>query len=142
MARSRSLEAHALEVAVARRHGGSFGLARARVVFSLPFGLGTDHANAFGRVYRHRGLTESEQAVLASLQRKDARVNPSARSPRKAPSRNVTYERVYKGQTYRLEHHGGNRYYLNGTFYKSLTAAATAITGSHLSGKAFWGIVE
>lgn len=88
------------------------------------------------------GLTESEQAVLASLQRKDARVNPSTRSPRKAPSRNVTYERVYKGQTYRLEHHGGNRYYLNGTFYKSLTAAATAITGSHLSGKAFWGIVE
>lgn len=84
----------------------------------------------------------AEQAVLASLQRKDARVNPSARSPRKAPSRNVTYERVYKGQTYRLEHHGGNRYYLNGTFYKSLTAAATAITGSHLSGKAFWGIVE
>jgi len=88
------------------------------------------------------GLTESEQAVIATLQRKDNKVNASARTPRKAPVRNVTYERVYKGQTYYLEHQGGNRYYMNGTFYKSLTAAATAITGTHLSGKAFWGIAE
>jgi len=111
-----------------------------------PARLGEDFMRA--RIMHHvqelylGGLTESEQAVLASLQQKDARVNPSARSPRKAPSRNVTYERVYKGQTYRLEHQGGNRYYLNGTLYKSLTAAATAITGTHLSGKAFWGIAE
>jgi len=88
------------------------------------------------------GLNESELATIAAIQRKDDKVNSSARPSRKAPVRNVTYERTYKGQTYYLEHHGGNRYYMNGTLYKSLTAAATAITGTHLSGKAFWGIAE
>lgn len=88
------------------------------------------------------GLNDSERAVIAAVQRKDNKVNASSRTPRKAPVRNVTYERTYKGQTYFLEHQGGNRYYLNGTLYKSLTAAATAITGTHLSGKAFWGIAE
>ncbi len=46
------------------------------------------------------GLNESELATIAAIQRKDDKVNSSARPPRKAPVRNVTYERTYKGRTY------------------------------------------
>ena len=55
------------------------------------------------------------------------------------PAPGTLLTRTYKGQLVRVAVLG-NGYDWNGTVYQSLTAVAKAITGSHLSGRAFFGI--
>lgn len=88
------------------------------------------------------GLTEVEQKILLGRGRKDTKVNPAARPVTASTSANAVYERLYKGETIRLEVLGDHRFACRGKVFNSPTAAAVYVTGTHISGKAFFGITD
>lgn len=53
----------------------------------------------------------------------------------------VIFERVWNGETYRVKSQGKGFEY-EGRWYRSLTAIARKITGSHTSGPRFFGLRE
>ena len=88
-------------------------------------------------------LTEAELDALAFLATKDWRCNPSVKQPQKAQvpiKPGTTYVKSYKGKEYRMEVDAFGRFLFEGQAYKSPTAIAQLITGSHTNGKTWWGI--
>lgn len=120
-----------------------------RAIFDLDPGAFPDYFLAW-RICHHLqvlafgGLTVAEQDILDKLGRKESRAAPAARpAPAAEPLvQNVVYERVYKGRTYRLEVLGDHRYACGGHIFRSPTAAAEFITGTHTSGKSFFGLAR
>jgi hypothetical protein len=60
----------------------------------------------------------------------------------KAPKAGTVLARDYKGQRVTVTVRGEREYEWRGTIYKSLSAVAKAITGSHCSGVAFFGLTK
>lgn len=73
---------------------------------------------------------------------------PPARAKRKpvkaaaAPRDGTVLTRDYKGQQVTVTVRGAREFEWNGQVYTSLSAAAKAITGSHCSGNAFFGLTR
>jgi hypothetical protein len=66
---------------------------------------------------------------------------PPVRSA-KAPKPGTVLARDYKGERVTVTVRGEREYEWRGTIYKSLSAVAKAITGSHCSGVAFFGLTK
>jgi hypothetical protein len=59
-----------------------------------------------------------------------------------APKQGAVLTRDYKGQKITVTVRGDREFEWNGEIYTSLSAAAKAITGSHCSGNAFFGLTK
>jgi hypothetical protein len=65
-----------------------------------------------------------------------------ARATAKSPIGDSTLTRDYKGQRVVVNVRGLREFEWNGTIYTSLSAVAKAVTGSHCSGNAFFGLTK
>ena len=87
------------------------------------------------------GIYEADKAMLDALADKDPAANL------KIPGRKaVTFVkgtrlcRDWKGKTYEVFVHQDGRFEYDGEIYRSLTAIAEKITGTHWNGKKFFGV--
>ena len=91
-------------------------------------------------------LSRSEVGVLELVASKDPVLNPNLRPVAKNRTwrKGKTWRRIYRDQLYLLTADGLGRFILNSDqqLYASPTAAARAVTGTHISGRNFWGIEE
>lgn len=89
-------------------------------------------------------LTPTERGLLETIAKRDPALNPSARPLPKAKTyRNgKTWSRVYKGVKHvvTVDAFGRYVYQQDGQTYSSPTAIARMITGTHCSGRKFFGI--
>lgn len=88
-------------------------------------------------------LTASERELLSVVAAKDPAVNPAARElPKPPPRANTTWRREYKGKVYTIRADGNGHYVYegDGKTYRSPTVVARIITGTHISGRAFFGM--
>lgn len=89
-------------------------------------------------------LTPSEKAALERIAKFDPLINPGLRPVAKAKTYRAgkTWTRVYRGVRHaiRADGHGRFIYEGDGETYASPTAIARRITGTHISGRAFFGI--
>jgi hypothetical protein len=87
------------------------------------------------------GLSEEDSAVLKKIADNDPDAN--LRTEKNKP-RNLTkgarFIRDWKGKTYEVCARDDGKFEYNGDVYRSLTAVATAITGTHWNGKKFFGV--
>lgn len=75
------------------------------------------------------------------VQRTTAAPKRPGRAPApQAPAGGTVLTRDYKGQRVVVQVRGDREFEWNGTVYRSLSAVANAITGSHCSGNAFFGL--
>ena len=92
------------------------------------------------------GLNQSELGILEMIASKDPVLHPNLRPvpTNRKWRKGKTWRRFYKGESYLLTADGMGRFVLNSDnqVYASPTAAARAITGTHISGRSFWGIEE
>lgn len=86
-------------------------------------------------------LSEEDKAMLESVADKDPEANLKIN---KAKPRYLTKGarllRDWKGKTYEVNVLDENKFEYGGEIYRSLTAVATAITGTHWNGKKFFGV--
>lgn len=71
--------------------------------------------------------------------------SPARRKPARSatvPTAGSVITRDYKGQRIAVTARGPREFEWNGEIYTSLSAAAKAITGSHCSGNAFFGLIK
>ncbi len=126
------------------------GIEQLREKFHELFGFETDSINpqAVRRRVAYRiqeihlgGLSETEEALLDQLADNDPQAN-LAKQPTRKVSNNVgtMFAREWKGKRYEVIYRGNNQYEYAGVFYRSLTAVATAITGTKWNGRAFFGV--
>ena len=59
-----------------------------------------------------------------------------------APKEGAVLTREYKGQEITVTVRGGREFEWGGQIYTSLSAVAKAVTGSHCSGNAFFGLIK
>lgn len=76
------------------------------------------------------------QAAPAQARRRTARPAPAT------PKQGAVLTRDYKGRQVTVTVRGEREFEWNGEIYSSLSAAAKAITGSHCSGNAFFGLTR
>lgn len=119
---------------VVRRLPGELGtsLLRARVAYAVQE----------ARTGLH--LTASETAALVYIAKSDPIINPGIRPVAKAKTYRAgkTWTRVYRGVRHAIRADGRGRFIYDGDgeTYASPTAIARRITGTHISGRAFFGI--
>lgn len=111
--------------------------------------LGSD--SSFGAVFMRRrlaqltqedalgGLTPDEKTMLDRIAQSDGKCLPKSRRP-SAPVRGIVYSRMYKGRRVEVKSTGYGKFEYDGKQYGSLTACVKAITGSHYSGRKFFGL--
>lgn len=89
-------------------------------------------------------LTVSETAALEHIAKSDPIINPGIRTVAKAKTYRAgkTWTRVYRGVRHAIRADGRGRFIYDGDgeTYASPTAIARRITGTHISGRAFFGI--
>lgn len=66
----------------------------------------------------------------------------TARATAKSPIGGSVLTRDYKGERIVVTVRGDREFEWNGTVYRSLSAVAKAVTGSHCSGNAFFGLTK
>ncbi len=76
------------------------------------------------------------QAAPAKARRQTAKPAPAT------PKQGAVLTRDYKGRQVTVTVRGAREFEWNGEIYSSLSAAAKAITGSHCSGNAFFGLTR
>lgn len=91
-------------------------------------------------------LTASEIAALEHIATFEPLINPDKRPLAKAKTYRAgkTWTRVYRGVRHAIRADGRGRFVYegDGLTYASPTAVARHITGTHISGKAFFGITD
>lgn len=88
------------------------------------------------------GLTEKEETKMDAVLEDDP-VILGAKLAEKKPKRllhGTRLVRIWKGKKYEVTLCEGEKYEYNGIYYKSLSAVAKAITGTHWNGKTFFGV--
>lgn len=87
------------------------------------------------------GLTAEEQALFEERADRDplARLDSAARR-QFSESRGTKFTREWKGGTYEVVALGDRRFEHEGAVYRSLTAIAGKITGTHWNGRKFFGV--
>src|SRR5574344_142532 len=93
------LQPHALEVAVARRHGGSFGLTRRLVVGALPFRIGALEADRVGVEHTHRAPARERLPAPVAIRLREKRVHRSLLSI--VPPRRICRGGVFRSAPHR-----------------------------------------
>lgn len=87
------------------------------------------------------GLSQKTLDLLESIAAADALANlGNAPAKRVTKARGARYVRVWNGRTYEVSALGDGRFEYDGRIYGSLTAVAEQITGTHWSGKRFFGV--
>ena len=86
------------------------------------------------------GLSQGDRELLLEISgQKEARLRTG--SPVRMPTTSmIHYVREWKGKTYDVTAVSEKCYELDGVQYKSLSAAARAITGTRWNGKLFFGV--
>ncbi len=91
-------------------------------------------------------LSDSEKGVLEAVAGIDPVLNPELRERRKAgyPRAGKTWSHIYRGVKHVIAADGNGRfvYRQDGKTYASATAVARKITGTHCSGRRFFGIED
>ena len=107
--------------------------------------------SSFGAVFMRRrlaqltqedelgGLTPDEQTMLDRIAQSDGKCLPKSGRP-SAPVRGTVYSRMYKGRRVEVKSTGYGKFEYDGKQYGSLTACVMAITGTHYSGRKFFGV--
>ena len=87
------------------------------------------------------GLSEEDKATLDAIADKDPAANLKAvpNTP-KAISQGTRLRRDWKGKTYEVFVREDGKFEYDGALYRSLSAVATEITGTHWNGKKFFGV--
>ena len=87
------------------------------------------------------GLSEEDKATLDAIADKDPAANLKAvpNTP-KAVSKGTRLRRDWKGKTYEVFVRDDGKFEYDGAVYRSLSAVATEITGTHWNGKKFFGV--
>lgn len=86
------------------------------------------------------GLSPNEVEMLERVARNDRRGAPKSAKRTLPPVRGTTYSRMYKGRLVEVKAVGYGQYEYDGRLYHSLTAAVESITGTHFSGRKFFGL--
>ncbi len=88
-------------------------------------------------------LSKQELQMIEFLASKDWRCNLCVKKPmknEKKAARCSRFVRTYKGKDYEMQIDSLGRFVFEGRVYKSSTAIAREITGSHVNGKVWWGL--
>ena len=87
------------------------------------------------------GLSAEDKAMLESIADNDpaANLKPEANAP-KPISKGMRLRRDWKGKTYEVFIRDDGKFEYDGAVYRSLSAVATEITGTHWNGKKFVGV--
>lgn len=87
------------------------------------------------------GLSEEDKAMLAAVADKDptANLKPADNKPRLLAKGTRIY-RDWKGKTYEVFVREDGKFEFDGEIYRSLSAVASTITGTHWNGKKFFGV--
>ena len=87
------------------------------------------------------GLSDADRAMLDAIADKDpvANLKADGMKPR-IFVKGTRFCRDWKGKTYEVLVHQDGRFEYEGKIYRSLTAVAEKITGTHWNGKKFFGV--
>lgn len=87
------------------------------------------------------GLTAEDKALLDAVADKDpaANLKPADNKPRPL-AKGTRLCRGWKGRTYEVFVRDDGKFEYNGELYRSLSAVASEITGTHWNGKKFFGV--
>lgn len=87
------------------------------------------------------GLTAEDKALLDAVADKDpaANLKPADNKPRPL-AKGTRLCRDWKGRTYEVFVRDDGKFEYNGELYRSLSAVASEITGTHWNGKKFFGV--
>jgi hypothetical protein len=84
-----------------------------------------------------KGARHNRPQAATATPRRPARTTATA-----APTNGTVLTRDYKGQRIVVTARGPREFEWHGTVYASLSAVAKAVTGSHCSGNAFFGLTK
>lgn len=85
------------------------------------------------------GISEEDRKILNRLADQDPLA--SLKNVGKKTSRiGVRLRKFWKGKNYDVIIRAGNQYEYDGKLYRSLSAIASVITGTHWNGKKFFGV--
>lgn len=87
------------------------------------------------------GLSDEDKAMLEAIADKDpvANLKPADNKPRPL-AKGTRLCRDWKGKTYEVFVRDDGKFEFDGEIYRSLSAVASAITGTHWNGKKFFGV--
>ena len=87
------------------------------------------------------GLSQEAEDYLDALVRDDPLARLEPRTPKKlTATRGARFVREWGGETHEVTVLGPRAFEYRGASYKSLTAVAKAITGTHWNGRKFFGV--
>ena len=87
------------------------------------------------------GLSQKAEEYLDALVRDDALAHLEPRTAKRlTPTRGARFVREWGGETHEVTVLGPSLFEYRGVRYKSLTAVAKAITGTHWNGRRFFGV--
>lgn len=87
------------------------------------------------------GLSDADRAMLDTIADKDPAANLRAEGMKpRVFVKGTRLCRDWKGKTYEVLVHQDGQFEFDGEFYRSLTAIAEKITGTHWNGKKFFGV--
>ncbi|MFA6691147.1 MAG: DUF2924 domain-containing protein [Saccharofermentanales bacterium] len=91
--------------------------------------------------FQFGGLTPEEEAILAERADNDPLAMLDRTTKRKySETQGTKFIREWRGDTYEVIALGNKKFEFNGANYKSLTAIASKITGTHWNGRQFFGV--
>ena len=87
------------------------------------------------------GLSDEDKALLTEIANNDPASNLQFANVTPRPlARGTRLCRDWKGKTYEVIVHPNNKFEFEGEMYRSLSAIADKITGTHWNGKKFFGV--
>ncbi len=90
---------------------------------------------------RYGGLSKEAEKALEDAADADAASNLRPReTPKRAHVDGVQVEKVWRGKTHKVILHKDGRAEYEGRMFRSLSAVAKEITGTHWNGRAFFGV--
>ena len=86
------------------------------------------------------GVSESDQLILRRIAENDARANLRQVGKNRNMTQGTRLVKEWKGKIYTVTITVDGRYEYDGEIYRSLSAIADKITGTHWNGKKFFGV--
>ena len=86
------------------------------------------------------GVSESDQLILRRIAENDARANLRQVGKNRNMTQGTRLVKEWKGKIYTVTITVDGRYEYDGQIYRSLSAIADKITGTHWNGKKFFGV--
>ena len=86
------------------------------------------------------GVSESDQLILRRIAENDDRANLRQVGKNRNMTQGTRLVKEWKGKIYTVTITVDGRYEYDGEIYRSLSAVADKITGTHWNGKKFFGV--